>query len=64
MHVPQGVLWHAAVCALPMLEAAFLWQRKCWEVKTLDDCAEFIKMDKIEKPIISGGLVVQQDTTA
>ena len=64
MHVPHGVLWHAAVCALPILEAAFLWQRKCWEVKTLDDCAEFIKMDKIEKPIISAGLVVQQDTTA
>ena len=53
-----------AVCALSILEAAFLWQRKCWEVKTLEDCAEFIKMDKIEKPIISAGLVVQQDTTA
>ena len=30
----------------------------------MEDCAEFIKMDKIEKPIISAGLVVQQDTTA
>ena len=30
----------------------------------MEDCAEFIKMEKIEKPIIGGGLVVQQDTTA